>query len=249
VEWQAGLYDRHYGFVSEYGKGLLPLLAPKPGERILDLGCGTGDLTAEIHRSGAEVIGVDRSEAMIREARRKFPSIEFVCADAVTFESGRSFHAVFSNAVLHWIRDAEALLRNVYRLLLPGGRFVAEFGGAGNVRTIEDAIRRVMARRGRVAESPWFFPTIGEYAVLMEKAGFCVVFAAHFERMTELEDGENGLDHWIRMFAFPYLAELSEAEIRSLIEDVKAQVRDHLFYDGKWHADYRRIRVAAVRED
>src|SRR5690348_17992052 len=81
-QWNAAEYDAKHAFVYEKAKGLVELLAPKAGERILDLGCGTGALTAEIVARGAEVLGVDRSEEMIAQARKKFPALRFEVMDA-----------------------------------------------------------------------------------------------------------------------------------------------------------------------
>src|SRR5688572_11002406 len=130
--WSPQLYEGQHSFVWKYGADLLPLLAPQPGERIIDLGCGTGRLTAQIAESGAEVIGVDRSPEMIGQARQNFPKLRFLLADIASFESPEPADAVFSNAALHWVTDAEAAARNVARSLRPGGRFVAEFGGKRN---------------------------------------------------------------------------------------------------------------------
>src|SRR5579872_536148 len=146
--WDAKLYNDKHSFVWEKAKGVMELLAAKPGERILDIGCGTGHLTAEITSKGALVTGVDQSPAMIAEAKEKYPEIEFAVMDAsaMTFQS--EFDAVFSNAALHWIPDSEGVVRSVSRALKPGGRFVAEFGGKGNIRTVMRAIENNIEKYG-----------------------------------------------------------------------------------------------------
>src|ERR1051325_4868475 len=129
--WDAARYDSAYSFVWERGADLLALLAPQPGERILDLGCGTGHLTAKIAESGAEVVGLDHSTAMIEQARQNHPGLRFEWADAAEFGVPEPFDAVFSNGVLHWVQRPADAAACVWRALKRGGRFVAEFGGKG----------------------------------------------------------------------------------------------------------------------
>src|SRR5580692_2738913 len=145
--WDANRYDAHYSFVWERGRGLLELLAPEAGERILDLGCGTGHLAAQIADIGARVVGIDSSAEMIAEARRKYPQVQFDVADARSFRFAEPFDAVFSNAVLHWVRNAEGAVQSIAQALHPGGRFVAEFGGQGNIASVQAALRAVLGPR------------------------------------------------------------------------------------------------------
>ena len=161
--WDADLYDSKIGFVSERGKEVVNLLNPQPGERILDLGCGTGELTYEIARSGAIPLGIDLSPTMIEKARRKFPDLQFAVVNAETFRTTEQFDAVFSNAALHWMKGAAAVIKSVWLALRPGGRFIAEFGGKGNVNTIMQGITGVLAEHGISAaeRNPWYFPSIG----------------------------------------------------------------------------------------
>src|SRR5262245_22336955 len=139
--WDAGLYDGRHAFVWRHGASLVELLAPKPGERVLDLGCGTGHLTARIAEAGAVAVGLDGSAEMLKQARAAYPQLEFVQADARDFRFDEPFDAVFSNAVLHWINEPAAVIRCVRDALKPGGRFVAEFGGRGNVRAVVAALQ------------------------------------------------------------------------------------------------------------
>src|SRR5499427_9032733 len=140
-QWNAAQYDAKHAFVYEKAKGLVELLAPKAGERILDLGCGTGALTAEIAGRGAEPLGVDQSEEMISQARKKFPALQFEVLDARELRFHAAFDAAFSNAVLHWIPEAEQVISGVAQALKPGGRFVAEFGGKGNIQKLVEGFR------------------------------------------------------------------------------------------------------------
>jgi trans-aconitate methyltransferase len=220
--------------VFAYGEDLIGLLDPQPGEMILDLGCGSGQLTAKIAESGADVTGLDRSAEMIAEARRNFPSLTFEIADASNFMVDAPFDAVFSNAALHWVKDADGAAESVARALRSGGRFVVEMGGKGNIRAVMEAVRDVAGP----VETPWYFPSVGEYTSLLEQYGFEVAFAALFDRPTRVE-GEDGLEDWLAMFAGSML---ESAEVR---REVANRLRPTMFRDGAWMIDYRRLRVIA----
>lgn len=236
-DWDARLYESDHAFVWKYGEALLPLLAPRPGERILDLGCGTGHLTAEIAAAGAETLGIDSSPDMIGQARQNYPKLKFQLADAQTFESDQTFDAVFSNAALHWIPEAGKVVESVHRALKPGGRFVAEFGGKGNIAKVVAAVREA---GGSDPMRKYYFPSVGEYAGLLELKGFEVRFATLFDRPTELEDPAHGLEQWLTMFMQKELQGISARQIADRLHPA-------LFYEGKWHVDYRRLRVVATR--
>jgi SAM-dependent methyltransferase len=243
TDWDPSLYQDSHSFVWQYGRDLIDLLAPVDGERILDVGCGTGQLTAEIASSGADVVGVDRSPAMIEQARANFPAIRFEVQDARALPYEAEFDAVFSNAALHWVKDAEAAAASIARALKPGGRFVVELGGKGNVQAILDA---VWDATNPPHVHPWYFPSVGEYASLLEACGLEVGYAVLFDRPTKLE-GIKGLRTWLDMFG----ADLTEAVRADQREKFLAAVERHaaprLLRDGVWHADYRRLRVRASR--
>ncbi|HUJ39907.1 MAG TPA: methyltransferase domain-containing protein [Candidatus Acidoferrales bacterium] len=247
-EWDAAEYDAKHAFVYQKAKGLVDLLAPVPGERILDLGCGTGALTAEIAARGAEVLGIDRSEDMISQARKKFPALTFEARDARELRFHGQFDAVFSNAVLHWIPEADQVIAGMARALRSGGRFVAEFGGKGNIQRLVAGFHRAFSALGlREPEgvSPWFYPSIAEYSGLLEKHGLEVRTASLFDRPTVLEDGELGLRNWIRQFRHTFLEKIGEPNAQHWIEEVERQCRSELFKNGSWELDYRRLRIAA----
>jgi trans-aconitate 2-methyltransferase len=229
--WDAARYQTRHSYVFAHGEDLIDLLAPSAGERILDLGCGSGQLTAKIAESGAVVIGLDRSEEMIAEARRNFPSLRFEVADAAKFSVDAPVDAVFSNAALHWVKDADGAAASIARALRPGGRFVLEMGGKGNVQTIIDALGAV--------ETPWYFPSVGEYTSLLEQHGFEISFAALFDRPTRVE-GEDGLEDWLAMFA----GSIASAES---FREVANRLRPKMFREGAWTLDYRRLRVQSLR--
>ena len=242
--WDARQYQNKHSFVWRYGADLLDLLAPHPGERILDLGCGTGQLTAEIARRGAHVVGLDRSAEMLADARRNFPHLDFVQADAARFEFPEPFDAVFSNAALHWVKDADGAAASIAHALGPGGRFVAEMGGKGNIASVQAALRAVLGPSAD-EQSPWYYPSIGEYSSLLERRGLEVRSASLFDRPTPLE-GQEGLANWLRMFTQAYLGRYSEARAGEIVRLLVDHLRPALYRDGVWTVDYRRLRVLAV---
>jgi trans-aconitate methyltransferase len=248
--WNTALYEQQHAFVWQYGESLLKLLAPQAGEGILDLGCGTGQLTAKIAQSGAFVQGIDSSLSMISTAKVNYPHINFAAADARDFQVEEPLDAVFSNAVLHWIKSPEAAIYCVEKALKPGGRFVAEFGGKGNVGAIVRALLSVLSEigcEGAQALNPWYFPSVGEYAGLLEKGGFEVGYAVLFDRPILLEGGSAGMVNWIEMFAGGFLSGLSDDVRAHVILAVEQRLRSVLYCDGNWIADYRRIRFVAVK--
>lgn len=248
--WNANLYDTNYSFVSKYGNSLAELLAPKQGEKILDLGCGTGDLANTIYEVGADIVGVDKSETMVEQAIRKYPHIQFMVQDATDLDFHSQFDAVFSNAALHWVQPADKALYGINQSLKQGGRFVAEFGGKGNVQMIISEIIQQIKETGLEFSKEnflWFFPSIAEYSTLMEEAGFKVTFAYHFDRPTQL-DGENGLKNWIHMFANHLFKGIPEDTKNEIITKVEKNLKERLYKDGNWIADYKRIRVVGMKE-
>jgi trans-aconitate methyltransferase len=254
-EWDPEAYDDDTGFVHEYGGSVVDLLEPQPGERVLDLGCGTGHLTADIAERVGEsgvAVGVDASAEMVDRARERYPDLRFTVADAREYAPDRPFDGVFSNAALHWIprEDQSAVAERVAALLDPGDRFVAELGGTGNVSAVVDATLAEVRERGSEAEHPWYFPTVGEHAAVLEAAGFEVRLARLFDRPTELEGGREGLANWLDVFGDSLFADLDEAETDAVVSAVEGRLRDDLFDadTGTWTADYRRLRFVAVRE-
>jgi trans-aconitate methyltransferase len=247
-EWDAELYEARHGFVWRLGEGVVEFLNPQPGERILDLGCGTGQLTSKIAASGAEVVGLDASPAMIGQARQNYPRLRFMLADARAMKFENEFDAVFSNAALHWMLDRAGVAAGIARALQKDGRFVAEFGGKGNIRLIERAIESVAARyhAGQVPEKRTYFPALGEYASLLEEYGLEVRFAQLFDRPTPLE-GEDGMANWVRQFKWFYFEGLQPGQQKEALAEVIEELRPSLWSTQGWHVDYRRLRVSAVK--
>lgn len=240
-KWNTKLYEEKHGYVWQYGQQVLELLAPQPKERILDVGCGTGQLTAEIAATGAEVVGIDSSEQAVAKARANFPQIEFVVADGTNFHFDKPFDAVFSNAALHWIQPPAAAVKCIWQSLKPQGRFVAEFGGKGNVEAIINALNSVL----ETPYNPWYFPSIAEYSTLLERQGFEVIYASLRDRPTKLE-GERGLANWLEMFAGSHIANYPSTK-DEIITRTEAKLRSLLYRDGNWIADYRRICLVAIK--
>lgn len=249
TNWNPALYQAKHAFVWQGGAGILDWLAPQSGERIVDLGCGTGELTARIARSGARVLGLDASPEMVAAARAAFPEIEFRVADAATFELDEPADAVFSNAALHWVKEAGSAARQMALALKPGGRLVAELGGRGNVEGMGRAVREARAALGLSrAENPWYFPSLGEYAGVLEGAGLRPMRMELFERPTLLE-GEEGLTTWLEMFGAGLLAGLTSQERETVVKKTAELARPSLYRDGAWWADYVRLRVYALKPD
>lgn len=245
--WDAALYDQKHSFVFEYGKDIVALLAPQAAERILDLGCGTGHLTQQIAGAGAQVTGIDASASMIATAKQTYPALNFAVAEATQFSYAEPFDAVFSNAVLHWIPDADAVAERIAHALKPGGRFVAEFGGKGNIQTIVDAARAVIREQLQIETAHgWYYPSIGEYAAVLERHGLEVRSAALFDRQTRLV-GERGMHNWLDMFGARMLREVPPERMAGIIDALVERLKPALYRDGVWYADYRRLRVVAVK--
>ena len=244
--WNADLYVEQHKFVWERAGGVLEMLQARPGETILDLGCGTGNLTAKIAALGANVIGIDASAEMIARAKNDNPGIDFRVADACEFEIEAPVVAIFSNATLHWVQPPEKAIDRMYAALRPGGRLVAEFGGHGNINAIVVALESELVDRQLPVTNPWFYPSVAEYASMLESAGFEVRFAELFDRPTPLQ-GEDGMRLWYEQFAGHFFAGVSADDKRDIIAGAVERLRPLLWRDGEWIADYRRIRVIAIR--
>ena len=213
-QWDPALYQASHSFVWEHGRGLVELLAPRPGERILDVGCGTGQLTAEIAKAGAHVVGIDSSPAMVAQARANFPQLRFEEADVRALPFRDEFDAVFSNAMLHWVKDADQAAAAMSGALQKGGRVVVEFGGQGNTRALLEAVFAAQETLGNERIHPWYYPSVGEYAGVLSVTHLEVRYAALFDRPITLEGGESGLANWLDMFGKHFVAALEPERSR-----------------------------------
>jgi trans-aconitate methyltransferase len=250
-KWKPELYNEKHSFVYHYGESLIKLLDPKENQRILDLGCGSGQLTFKINELANEVIGIDKSAEMITDAKSKFPNIEFKVADASNFRFNKKFDSIFSNATLHWVKNHKNSIKCMYENLNTDGKIVLEFGGKGNVQTIVNELRNSLRSKGYSEQSKldlWYFPSIGEYTTELETAGFRVLFAEHYDRPTELADKSSGIKDWISMFAVSFFKGVNENHIEEIKNEVQEKTKEKCLINGKWFADYKRIRIVAIKE-
>jgi trans-aconitate methyltransferase len=247
MQWNADLYNEKHAFVYQFGSQIIDLLKPQTGEVILDLGCGSGELTKAIKDSGAETYGVDSSPEMISKAKANYPEINFRVMDAAALDFDFKFDAVFSNAVFHWIENPEKAVEKMFENLKDGGRIVMEFGGKGNVQNIVESVRISLAKRNLQFYDPWYFPSIGEFASLLENKGFKVAYAEHFPRETELADENTGIADWLEMFGKQFFSEVKESDKSLFLQEITDVLRPANYRNGKWYADYKRIRIFAVK--
>jgi len=247
-KWNVSLYNDKHDFVFKYGEDLVDVLAPQSCENILDLGCGTGHLTNIIASSGARVTGIDNSIEMIEKAKAAYPGIEFRVLSATDFFFDKSFDAILSNAVLHSVLEKEKAIDCMYRNVKRNGRLVIEMDGKRTVEKILTALDEGLVKHGFEENSRLlvnYFPSIGEYSSLLEKRGFKVVYAAHYNRETELKDAENGIKDWIKMFRSPLLKSIPDETVNIILDEVQESLRPTCFRNGKWFADYKRLRIIA----
>ncbi len=242
LDWSACCYAANARFVADLGEAALDLLDPRPGERILDLGCGDGALTEKLARRGCSVLGVDASPDMIASARAR--GLDVRVGDGQHLDLDGPFDAVFSNAALHWMPDGAAVIAGVFGLLRPGGRFVGEFGGHGNIAAIVTALNAALSRRGLDAgRLRRWYPTADRYAAMLRAGGFRVQSAVLIPRPTKLPTGITG---WLSTFAEPFFTDEPGFDRSGLMEEVASLLAPALRTDtGEWIADYVRLRFEA----
>ena len=243
--WSASDFAKNGRFIQDMAGPIFALLAPKPGERILDLGCGDGMLTAEIEAAGADVLGVDTSEELLAVARMKGLSVNIVDAHALDYV--KEFDAVFSNAALHWMQAPDLVIEGVARALRPGGRFIGELGCHGNVAAIATALRAVLKARGGDPEQAvrWYFPTVEEYGALLSDHGFAVREMAVVPRSTPLKAEMKG---WLRTFCRFFFDRFDEPERSDVLADVLELLKPSLCdTEGRWTVNHIRLRFSAER--
>jgi SAM-dependent methyltransferase len=243
--WDPERYARNAGFVAELGMPVVDLLSPQAGERVLDLGCGDGVLTAKLVALGCEVVGVDASAAQVAAARAL--GLEARVLDGHALDYAAEFDAVFSNAALHWLTRPDAVIDGVWRALRPGGRFVAELGGRGCVATICSALVDALDRRGIDGGSrvPWYFPTVEDYGERLSRRGFSVPFIKLIPRPTPLPGDVTG---WLETFAESFTNAVEPGSRGEYIAGVRERLRPLLCDEaGRWTADYVRLRFEAIK--
>ena len=228
---------------------VLTMLQPRTGERILDVGSGNGDLMAKIAAAGAVPTGIDLSDEMVNRARQKYPELDFQVADASQYRTENPYDAVFSHATLHWIQDATSVTRSIWLALRDGGRFVTEFAGRGNVAVLTTAIQQALESHGYAwaGRNPWYHPSIGEFASILERTGFRVMFAHHFDKHTPLKR-EAGVRIWLDSFSDYFFYDVTAVDKASIYNAIEAQVKPLLYRDGQWMIDTSRLRIVAIKE-
>ena len=242
-DWDPDQYARNAAYVSELGVPVLNLLDPQPGERILDLGCGDGALTKELLARGARALGVDASPEMVAAARKM--GVDAKCIDGENLPFKAEFNAVFTNAALHWMKHHARVVRGAWNALLNGGRFVGEFGGAGNIEKIVITIDDALQKRGLSVPNPWNFPTADQFKQLLEDTGFRDVHAESFPRPTPLPAD---LQTWLRTFGKTFLAAVPEPDRKAFMDEVADELRPQLCdAQGNWVIDHVRLRFVALK--
>jgi trans-aconitate methyltransferase len=244
-QWSPEQYAKNARFVSDLGMPVVALLAPRAGERILDVGCGDGPLTKKLVELGCEVVGIDASPAMVEAA--KAMGLDARVMDGQSLQFAGEFDTVFSNAALHWMKQADAVITGVWRALKPGGRFVGEFGGDGNTVTVLRALTAALQQRGLDFHtlSPWYFPSVEEYRGKLETHGFVVNSIALIPRPTSLP---GNLVAWLETFAQSFVTPLPSAERAVFLADIENRCRSTLCdAEGKWSVDYVRLRFSATK--
>ena len=243
--WSPDTYSKNARFVSDLGEPLLNLLAPQPGETIMDLGCGDGALTEKIAAAGSLVIGIDSSLPFAEAARAR--GLNVALMDAHHLSLKRQFDAVFSNAALHWMKRPEWVVEGVANCLERSGRFVGEFGGKGNVETIRAALQAGLRKRGIDPWSvdPWYYPSPEEYSDLLTRFGFKLDYIELIPRPTKLP---GDILSWLQVFAQPFINAVTSSERPRFLADLRDELEPALWKaDGSWYADYVRLRFKALR--
>lgn len=247
ITWNANGYTQDFSFVHQYGEDVMKLITAAPGAFAVDLGCGNGALTEKLAALGYRALGVDASPAMLETAKSLHPDLSFMLADATAFDLPEKADVIFSNAVLHWI-DADKqplLVQNLARQLKTGGQLVCEFGGYGCAETVHAALERAFAARGLVYPRVFYFPTVGQYAPLLESAGLRVTDAMLFDRPTPQKSGLRG---WIDMFVKAPFDGMADDLKQAIVDEAVEACRPSLCMpDGTWVVDYVRIRLKAVK--
>jgi trans-aconitate methyltransferase len=248
--WDPLLYDNKHAFVAKYGEDVMGWLAPQKDEHILDVGCGTGTLSEKIAETGAIVTGIDASPEMIAKAKQAYSNIEFFVKNATDFSFDAQFDAAFSNATFHWIKDQQAVLRCIYNSLKNGGRLVYEMGAKHNIESIHNAVKKVTHNEGfeqNLNIEVNYFSSAAEQAVMLEEIGFTVSNAIQFDRPTKLV-GEDGMKNWIVQFAQAYFQNIPKEKAGNIIDKAVAILKETNYEDGKWYADYIRLRIKAIKK-
>lgn len=243
-KWDADKYNKHADFVSNLALPVIELLNPQENERILDLGCGEGTLAIEIEKFNTKVVAVDLSESMVEKTKEK--GIEAYVMSATELPFDNEFDAVFSNAVLHWVKEPQTAIGKISDALNAEGRFIAEFGGYGNIRHLTEAMEDVFDQHEEYGEfkNPWYFPKEAEYQELLEACGFTIDYIELIPRATKIDD----ISNWLDIFANGIVSHLSKEQQENFKQEVRTILKPKIYNekDG-WVADYVRLRLKATK--
>ena len=243
-KWNPKNYNKHTAFVSQLALSVVDLLDPKEEEHILDVGCGDGTLAVEMERRGANVMGVDMSSEMVEACRAN--GVEAYVASVTALPYEEVFDAVFSNAMLHWVKDAKLAVQNISKSLKTNGRFVCEFGGEGNAFALVSAMEEVFAKYPEfgVFDNPWYFPSVDTYKTLLESEGFHVEYAELIPRPTPMDD----IMHWLDIFANGVTKHLSKEQFKTFKVECRDILKTKIYSEEEgWMLDYVRLRVKAIK--
>jgi SAM-dependent methyltransferase len=248
MEWNVQNYQSTCGRVTEHGVKLVNVLRKMQPGKVLDLGCGTGVLTNDIAGFSDEVIGVDSSSAMVGKAKSMYPEIKFYVMDACALQWQDYFDAVFSNAVLHFIMDQDALLNSVHKALIHNGLFICEFGASGNIIGLLNAMEQAFLQRGKAYSIRFYYPTEREYRSLLEKHGFIVESAFTYDLDTQLIEGEPGLRNWVNQIFNVEMDWFDSLEQDIVLTEIESALRPTLWDGSNWHLANRRLQVTARKK-
>jgi len=251
MDWDTKNYHETCGRVTEHGARLVDELRKLRGGRalntVLDVGCGTGVLTNDIAGFAREIIGIDASPAMIEKAKELYPCIPFYVMDACSLTWVDYFDAVFSNAVFHFIKTQDALLDSIYTVLKKNGMLICEFGAAGNLAALLDAVSAACIKRGKPYSLRFFYPDRDEYGDMLIKHGFIIESLITYDLDTRLLKGDNKLRDWIKQIFNVEMAWFNAQEIESVFHEIESVLKPVQWDGDCWHLPNRRVRVIASK--
>ncbi len=246
MKWDSKLYDNAQAYVSEYGKELISFIPQKENQKILDLGCGTGDLTNQIYKNfKCNIIGSDNSTEMIENSKVKYPNLNFEIFDACKIPFQNEFDIIFSNAVFHWILNQTQLHKSIFNALKDGANLICEFGAYKNIEKISNSFAKAISHYGDTYTSPFYFPKVENHISILEDNGFYIEKIYDFDRPTILPNGYLGLRQWICQFFSDYLNKYDMVKQENILLFIEKDLNELMFDGKKWTADYRRLRVIA----
>lgn len=246
MDWNVLPYSEDFHFVQRNGEQLLEQLPKRKGQKVLDIGCGTGELTNRMHEMGLDVVGIDFSNAMLNMAKKKYPHLSLYIKDASKFTMFDSYDVVFSNAVFHWIENQEGLIHSIVDVLKLGGTLLCEFGGSKNTECIHKVLGKVFSLIGHKYRHSFYFPTVEDYCNRLESHGLQVVEANYFDVPVRLNKQED-IRKWLYRYHMKALQVLEETVQKEVVEDAIKRLKPILYRDSCWYIDYTRIRIRAKK--